>query len=234
MVKRLSDSNFTQKGFTLIELLVVMAIISVLLSFVFPALRSAKEAAQTAACQSQIKQMGYALNMYANEWDGYIPKGHSGIFSGPLKNMSWQDAILPYAPGLSFRLDPKNDGSTYQGIYSCPSKIPMRNPNEGDENAAPWYYTINTVLAGGGSYDMKKTDHIKSLSERAVIFDGWYCEIDPKYPYGASGSPLKSVENAVRKAHRNGANFLFLDGHVEFLSKIPHYSHPMWFTQDDI
>lgn len=234
MVKSERSLIFSKQGFTLVELLVVIAIISILVSFILPALRSAKEAAQTVSCQNQMRQMGYALNMYANEWNGYIPKGHSGIFSGPFKNMSWQDALLPYAPGLSFRLDPKNDGSTYQGIYSCPSKSPGKNPNTGDEDAAPWYYTINMVLAGGGTYEMRKTDCVKDLSGTAIIFDGWYCEIDPKFPYGASGSPLDSVADAVRMAHKKGANFLFLDGHVEFFTRIPHYSHPLWFTQDDI
>jgi len=57
-------------GFTLIELLVVIAIIAVLAAILFPVFAKAREKARQASCQSNLKQMGYALAMYRDDYDG--------------------------------------------------------------------------------------------------------------------------------------------------------------------
>tara|TARA_R110001592_G_scaffold36239_1_gene122166 strand:+ start:561 stop:1406 length:846 start_codon:yes stop_codon:yes gene_type:complete len=62
-----------QRGFTLIELLVVVAIISILAAMLLPALSRAREAARRVSCGSNLRQMGLAFKMYANEAGGEYP-----------------------------------------------------------------------------------------------------------------------------------------------------------------
>ena len=56
-----------KRAFTLIELLVVIAIIALLVGILLPALASARKSGWTVACASNMKQMGYAIQMYADE-----------------------------------------------------------------------------------------------------------------------------------------------------------------------
>jgi prepilin-type N-terminal cleavage/methylation domain-containing protein len=63
-----------QAAFTLIELLVVIAIIAVLASFLMPALARAKDKAKDTACLNNLKQLGVAVMLYADENDGKLPK----------------------------------------------------------------------------------------------------------------------------------------------------------------
>ena len=59
-------------GFTLIELLVVIAIIAILAAMLMPALQKAREAGRSANCTSNLKQIGSAIGMYEDDWDGYL------------------------------------------------------------------------------------------------------------------------------------------------------------------
>ncbi len=62
-----------KRGFTLIELLVVIAIIAILAAILFPVFAQAKASAKTITTISNLKQIGTAVHMYANDNDDMTP-----------------------------------------------------------------------------------------------------------------------------------------------------------------
>src|SRR5205809_4871053 len=79
--KEIGMNQRKRAGFTLIELLVVIAIIAILAAILFPVFAAAREKARQTACLSNAKQLGLALNMYAQDYDEVTPNqgwDHSG------------------------------------------------------------------------------------------------------------------------------------------------------------
>lgn len=70
----------TKKAFTLIELLVVIAIIGILASMLLPALSQSREMARLAQCSNNVKQTSSGYAMYANDFDGFFPRGDEILF----------------------------------------------------------------------------------------------------------------------------------------------------------
>jgi len=62
------------RGFTLTELLVVLGLIAVMISLLLPALGKARAAANSAACMSNLRQMGTGWTMYLTEHKGRLPE----------------------------------------------------------------------------------------------------------------------------------------------------------------
>ena len=76
-------------GFTLVELLVVMAIISVLAGLLLPALGSALASARTLRCMNNQKQLGMILNLYGDEYEGWLP-----LIYDDVEHVNWVSNLL--------------------------------------------------------------------------------------------------------------------------------------------
>ncbi len=197
----------TLRAFTLIELLVVIAIIAILAALLLPALSRAKEISKAVGCQNNLKQWGLATHLYATEHDDLLVKeGFANPTSAKQLTQGWYYYLpevintKPYAE-MDWRTNADIDpGKT---IWICPS-----NPRRSNGKNL-FLYCFNGLIDGTGT-----TDHpvrIGNLPHPATLI----LFFDSKNLPAVQTDPGNPGNFVHTNLHNNGAQFVFVDGHVQ-------------------
>jgi prepilin-type processing-associated H-X9-DG protein/prepilin-type N-terminal cleavage/methylation domain-containing protein len=123
-------------AFTLVELLVVIAIIAILAALLLPALSRAKQESYVAACQSNLHQIGIALETYTGDFNAY-PLDNSVPPNGLTAPILWHDPLAPYTHAKWTTNLGAGIADSSSQLYLCPAysqavgSIPLWPAGEG-------------------------------------------------------------------------------------------------------
>jgi prepilin-type N-terminal cleavage/methylation domain-containing protein/prepilin-type processing-associated H-X9-DG protein len=106
------------RAFTLIELLVVIAVIAILAGLLLPAVAKAQSQARSISCLGQLRQIGLATMMYADDHAGRLPRStHSATAHG---EQPWGYALLPHLGCPCCKASDPLWTNVFNSLYRCP------------------------------------------------------------------------------------------------------------------
>lgn len=168
-----------KRGFTLLELIVLLAIVSILIALVLPAVELARASARKRQCSHNIRQLAWAAHFYADEFAGSLPGtavprrvSPSGV---PQGGWPWHAALLPYveetslynAINWSFASSDRRVNGTAVGtkvdVFVCPSDYGGRSSYA--VNAGSWY-DYDYAATSRGRHDGFNAHDLQSITVR--------------------------------------------------------------------
>lgn len=185
-----------QKGLTLAELMVVVAIIGVLASLLVSVVGGVRRSALLTACLSNLRQVGMAAGMYADDHGGRYPATRNHGINDPDASPAWFYRLPPYVD--------REDTRGRHTVMQSPS-FDWREP-EIFNNASPKSYKMNDWLSRG------RRRHPSALgipdAHEVVMFAN---AVAGETGMGQWGHLLPSGVDFER--HGGRTTVLFLDGH---------------------
>ncbi len=180
-------------GFTLIELLVVIAIISVLTAILLPVFFSVRGRARQTACVSNLRQIGMAISMYADDSDDLYPAGtdpsdqyanpdiwaSQPVYQAKVHQMPFlQDILVPYIHNKELWHCPSDGGYTSLDINTYAGGVPIpidATPTAFGKYGTSYLYRTEIALLGTKYGSLIAYDDQHNAHENAevnVLMDG--------------------------------------------------------------
>ena len=214
-----------KKAFTLIELLTVFAVIGILAAIIFPITGNIRQTASRAACASNLRQVGTALNLYLVDNDQMLPVSHVSLPANPTVRGpgQWQSLGGHLAPYLGINVE--SGTRVFIEVLECPGWPQKISPEEALASGATAYRTYRLVLGGLGNPNPfggreqnnqgeetlpQRVSTMEQVFEREmnnlpIIFNR-----DLQLPWDHGGFAPE------RPVYGSGRNVLYLDGRVAF------------------
>ena len=225
----------TQRAFTLIELIVVIAILGTLAALAMPAMSSAFDVAHTAACASNLRQIGFATQMYLKDNDGWF---FWLMYDDASAGRYWYFGLEPLdsaGRGEGNRILDRTKGKLYPYLQSAESvetclAVPFGGPYKAKYQGGAWTYGVNRYLSShrppsAANVNGKGNGHLAWIrgrdAARTLIFadsaqvNTFQAPASPTNPMVEDWYYIEPKRAYVQFRHGGKANVLFADWHVE-------------------
>lgn len=197
------------RGFTVIELLVVVAIIAILAGIVVPVFSAVKQKVQQATCVNNMRQLFLAIEQYANDNNGLLPRSsNSSTSKDGSKDCSaevWFKAVDRYLTTLL--LPDKREEISLQERLLLVKQDPVFKTVALSNQDKTRTIKMNLNLVPS-SECQRSIDTIKDTTKTVLLFDG-------RINSSGVADNFDGSYGSVAQRHSKAANILFVDGHVE-------------------
>jgi prepilin-type N-terminal cleavage/methylation domain-containing protein/prepilin-type processing-associated H-X9-DG protein len=186
----ISSRRSTVQGFTLVELLAVITIIAVLAGILTPVIGRMRSTAKTVTCQSNLRQLAVAVQLYANDNKGMVVYDVIGANGA---QGTWADGLRSYVTKEPFII-----GARPVSVFACPeSDLLVSNPTKSDYGKN--YYVNPDETSAKTKYRLRDV----SPPAKVLMF--------------ADATARRLIEGATALVdrHNGKANFICFDNHVE-------------------